>query len=214
MTPNKFASFLLLASAAAAQAPLPDLRVEPTTGGSIFTIRNGSAQPLTAYLIELVNYPGSSYSLWQDEVAAPISPGAEKRIQVANMTVGAVPDYVKMRAALYADGTSGGIPEKVAQIVARRRFVLETTRELIRRCEQAQSAGTAKPTLIDGLKQWADTMQPAGKANRNSQAFISQSAARALIADTVARLDAHSLDEALAGLRASERALAASKPAL
>ncbi len=159
--------FLLTLSSAAAEMPLPQLRVEPTTGGSIFYVRNVSPQPLTAFLIELVNYPGSSYSLWQDEAASePISPGAEKRIQVANMTVGAVPDYVKIQAALFADGTSSGIPEKVAQLIERRRFTLQTTRELIRRLEKAHAENAPKDAVIADLKQWADSMQSPGKGNR------------------------------------------------
>ena len=209
------AGLLLAFSAAAAEAPLPELRIEPTGGGSIFYVRNASAQPLTAYLIELVDYPGSSYSLWQDDLTnQPIPPGGEKRIPVANMTVGAVPDYVKMRAALYADGSSAGIPEKAAQLVARRRTVLETTRHLIGRLEKAQSSGTAKASVVAELKQWAALLEPAGKGNRNSTAAVSQAAARSLVADSASRLDAVSLEEMLAGLRTAERALAASKPAL
>lgn len=209
------ATVLLVAlAAAAAPAPLPELRIEATDGGSIFYVRNVGTQPLTAYLIELVNYPGSSYSLWRDEAAAPIPPGGEKRIPVTNMTVGAAPEYVKMQAALYGDGTSSGIPEKAAQIVERRRFVLDTTRELIRRLEKAQSAGAAKAALIAELTEWSDSLAPAGKVNRNSQAAINQSAGRALIAETVAALGARSPGETLAGLRASESALAASKPPL
>src|SRR5205823_6312458 len=101
----------------AAGPPLPELRVEPTGGGSIFYVRNVASEPLTGFLIELVNYPGSSYSLWVDAVGGEaIAPGAEKRIPVTNMTVGAVPDYVKMQTAVYADGSSCGIPEKAAQL--------------------------------------------------------------------------------------------------
>jgi hypothetical protein len=200
--------------AAAAQAPLPELRTEPTNGGSIFYVRNVASQPLTAFLIELVNYPGSSYSYWQDDVTSPpLSGGAEQRIPVANMTVGAVPDYVKIQAALYADGTSSGIPEKVTQLMERRRFSLETTRALIERLEKAQSAGTPKAPLTADLTQWADSLQPAGKAKRNSQAAINQAAARTLIADAAASLDGHSIDETLAVLRASERRATASKTA-
>jgi hypothetical protein len=210
-----FAAAFLLTIPVTAQLPLPELRIEPTTGGSIFYIKNVSSQPLSGYLIELVNYPGSSYSFWQDEPAsAAIPPGGEKRISVANMTVGAVPEYVKMQAALYADGTSSGIPEKITQLIERRRFTLETTRELIRRLEKAQSAGTAKATVIADLKQWAETLLPQGKANRISQATVNQAAARTLVADAVAQLDVRSLAETLTGLRASERTLAASKPAL
>ena len=213
MTVPKFAAALLLAlSAAAADTPLPVLRTEPASGGSIFFVKNTSAQPLTAYLIELVNYPGSSYTLWQEEITAqPVAPGAEQRIPVANMTVGAVPDYVKLQAALFADGTSSGIPEKITQLIERRRCLLDTTRQLVHRLEKP---GAAKAELVADLRQWSDAFPPAGKANRNSEAFINQSAARALIAETIARLDRLSLEETLAGLRVAERAFAASKPTL
>ena len=209
------AASLLVAAAGAATPSLPVLRTEATNGGSIFYVRNDSSVPLTAFLIELVDYPGSAYSLWQDEIAGePLAPGAEKRISVANMTVGAVPDYVKLRAALYADGTSSGIPEKVAQLVERRRAVLATTRELIGRLEKAQPPGAGKPAAIGDLKQWADSLAPQGRGNRNSQAAINQAATRELIAGTAALLDGHSLEEVVGKLRAAERALAASKPAL
>ena len=118
------AALLFAVGGAQAQA-LPELRTEPTTGGSIFYVKNVASQPVTAFLIELVNYPGSYYSLWQDEAAHElIAPGAEKRIPVNNMTVGAVPDYVKLQAAVFADGSTAGIPEKVTQIVERRRYIL------------------------------------------------------------------------------------------
>ena len=212
MSPTKFAAVLLLALPALdAQMPLPELRVEATGGGSIFYIKNNSSVALTAYLIELVDYPGSSYSFWQDEtVAEPVPPKGEKRIQVANMTVGAVPDYVKMQAALYAGGASAGVPEKVTALVERRRAMLDTVRQLCGRIEKAQAEHMPKPALIAGLKQWADTLQPPpGRANRNSQAAINQAAARGAIMDAAARLDALSLAESLAMLRAWERKLEA-----
>jgi hypothetical protein len=206
MLPTRFAAVLLVAlPAIAAEVPLPELRIEPTTGGSIFYIRNNSAQALNAYLIELVDYPGSSYSFWQDEtVAEPIPPKGEKRIQVANMTVGAVPDYVKVQAALYAGGTSAGIPEKVTALMERRRALLETTRELIGRIEKAQ----AKADLIADLELWPSAMNP-GKGNRNSQAAINQAASRAAISATAKRLGTQTPAETLSVLRAWERALAA-----
>jgi hypothetical protein len=209
------AGILLAFSAGAAQTALPELRIEPTTGGSIFYVRNSSSQSLTAWLIELVDYPGSSYSLWQDDITnQPIPPGGEKRIPVTNMTVGAVPDYVKMRAALYADGSTAGIPEKVDLLVARRRRVLETTRELIGRLEKAQSAGKDKAAVIADLRQWFDTMEPPAKGKGNSPAAITQAAAKSAISEGAAQLRSGSLEDTLAGLRAAERALAASKPAL
>jgi hypothetical protein len=215
MLPTKFAAALLLALPAvvAAQMPLPELRIEPTAGGSIFYIKNNSSEALSAYLIELVDYPGSSYSLWQDEtVAEPIPPHGEKRIQVSNMTVGAVPDYVKMQAALYASGTSAGVPEKIAQLIDRRRVLIETIRQLIGRLEKAQAEGTPESTVVAALKQWADTLQPQGKGNRNSPAAVNQAAARTLIASTAGGLDAHSLPDALTVLRTWDRILTPNTP--
>src|SRR6266498_4835408 len=89
----------LLAVGISAAQPLPDLRTEAAAGGSVFHVRNTAQQPLTAFLIELVDYPGSSYWVFQDDLAAPAAPGAEQHIPVSNMTVGAVPDYVKLTAA-------------------------------------------------------------------------------------------------------------------
>jgi hypothetical protein len=192
--------------ALSAQTPLPDLRTEPIGGGSVFHVRNIASQPLTGFVIELVNYPGSSYAFWQDDLThEPLPAGGEQRIQVTNMTVGAVPDYVKIQAALYADGTSSGIPEKVAQLIERRRFSLETLKTLIDRLEKAKSANTPKASIAADLKQWTDSLQPAGKVKRNSQAAINQAAARSLVADTATSLDAHSIEETLALLHTSER---------
>ncbi len=210
MLVRKFAAGLVIAlSAAAAEMPLPVLRIEATGGGSIFYVKNTSAQPLTAYLIELVNYPGSAYSLWQEEITGdPIPPGVEKRIAVNNMTVGAVPDYVKLQAAVFADGSSSGIAEKVTQIVERRHFLLATTRELIARLGKP---GASKAELIADLRQWSESSQGSGKQKRDSQEFINHSAARGLIGETAGKLDKTSVEDTLASLRAAERALASSK---
>jgi hypothetical protein len=210
---QKLAAALLIPFwAAAAQVPLPGLRIEPTGGGSILYVRNAASAPLTAFLIELVNYPGSSYSFWQDDVThEALAAGSEQRIRVTNMTIGAVPEYVKLQAALYADGTSSGLPEKIAQLVDRRHFTLETLATLLARLEKAQAAGTPKAAVVTDLKQWADSLQPAGKVKRNSQAAINQAAARSLIADTAASLDEHSLEQIVAALHTSETRAAASK---
>jgi len=191
----------------AVAAQLPELRTEPIGGGSVFFVKNTASQPLTGYLIELVDYPGSSYSLWVDEITSePVAAGAEKRIQVTNMTAGAVPDYMKIQAAIYADGSTAGVPEKVTQFIERRKAVLATTRELIGRIEK----GAAKADL----KQWADSLQPVGKVRPNSQPVINQAAARSLVIETATKLDTRSKDQVLGALRASEKALAASKPVL
>lgn len=203
---TKPTAILLLGFAAGAQQPLPELRVEPVPAGSVFLVRNGSAQPLTAFLIELVNYPGSSYVLWQDDLAAPIPAGGEKRIPVTNMTVGAVPDYVKLQAALFADGSSSGVAGKVTELIERRRTTLVTTRELIRRLEQSEGA--------EELKQWADSIAAPTRAERNTPAAIGKAVAKVLIGDTARLAAARPRAEVLGRLRVSERALAASKPVL
>lgn len=149
---RKLALVLLLSSAFAAEAPLPALRIEPTGGGSIMYVRNTGSAPLAAFLIELVNYPGSSYSFWQDDITHEAVPaGNEQRIQVTNMTIGAVPEYVKMQAALYADGSTSGIPEKITELTDRHRFGLETLRTLIERVEKAHAAVTPKTSVIADL---------------------------------------------------------------
>src|SRR6266853_46119 len=114
--------------AIAAQAPLPELRVEPAGGGSVMHVRNVYSQPLTAFLVELVGYPGSSFTYWHEAMGSDAIPAAaEKTFRVQNMLIGAAPDYVKMQAALYADGSSSGVPEKIAQLIARRSATLKTT---------------------------------------------------------------------------------------
>ena len=126
---------ILIALAIAQVSPLPDLKIEASVGGSVIVIRNThSTQPLTAYLIELVDYPGSSFALSQDELAQggePLAARNERRLPITNMTVGAAPDYVKMRAALYADGSAAGPDGKVAELRARRGLLQSTIREII-----------------------------------------------------------------------------------
>jgi hypothetical protein len=63
------------------------------------------------------------------------------------------------------------VPERVTQLIARRKVLLETTRELIGRLEKAQTAAE--------LKQWAESFPAATRANRNSQTAIDQAAERA-----------------------------------
>lgn len=113
------------------------------------------------------------------------------------MTIGAAPDYVKVQAALYEDGSSSGIPEKIALLVARRKSILETTRELIRRIEKAQAGGTSKDQVIAGLSEWAQNLQPPAKT---------------VVNDTIAHIEERSLEAALTQLRRDERAYAASRP--
>ncbi len=204
--------FPLVAVMAVSAAQLPELRTEAASGGSVFYVKNISPQPLTAYLIELLDYPGSSYWLFQDDLADPVPPGSEKRIPVSNMTVGAAPEYVKLTAALYADGSSAGTAEKVALILGRRKSTLETARELIRRIDKARQSGTGKAAVLADLKQWTDSLQTQGRANRMTPANVNQAAARSVVSRAIEYLDQHSIDETLENLRWTERVIAAALP--
>lgn len=214
---TKFTIPLLFACPALfAEAPLPALRVEPARQSSILFVKDAPAQPpLTAFLVELVHYPGSYYQLWEDDlITEPIAPGAEKKIPISNMTVGAVPDYVHLTAAIYADGTTAGLSEKVTQLVERRRAMLATTKELIGKLEKAKSAGASAAAAAADLKQQAEALPGLTRSTQNSQPAINQSASKTLTAETAAHLGAQSIDETLSWLRAAESRLAASKPAL
>ncbi len=203
---------LLAVMLASAAGSLPELRTEAVSGGSVFYVKNGSGQPLTAYLIELVDYPGSSYWLFQDDVAAPIAAGATKRIPVSNMIVGAAPEYVKITAALYADGSSAGAPEKIARLLEWRKSTLDATREAIRRLEQAKQAGTAKPAVMADLRQWSASVQPQGKTNRLTPTTVNQWATRGAVSRAAGYLEQHSIEDTLADLRATEQSMATAKP--
>lgn len=201
-------------SATGADTPLPELKVEAIDAGSVLRVRNTAAQPLDAFLIELVGYPGSYYAMWRDDPANPVAPGTELRLQIVNMTVGAAPEYVKMQAAVYADGSLAGNQEKAAQIVERRRFVLQMTGELIQRLESSSKAGTSKDVLIGELKQWSESLPPAGRPRRNTQPAINQTAGRELIAGACTKLAAEPLEKVIASLQAARKAIASAKPAL
>ena len=194
-------SFMALASFA--QAPLPELHTDAVDAGSIFRVKNNFSKPLVAYSIELLGYPGSFYTFIVDEVNGhPVKPGEERVSHVQNMTVGAVPDYVKLTAALYADGLSAGEPAKVMILQERRKAMLQATRSLIQRIIAAKD----KRALITELNAWADTIVPPGKATRNSN----QNGARAVVADAALALEKLTLDEELAQLKKLEIALATS----
>lgn len=204
-------STLLLLSVSALAADLPELKVEATDGGSALVIRNTSAnQPLTAYLVELVDYPGSSFAFSQDELALggePLAAGAQRRIPIVNMTVGAAPDYVKMIAAIYADGSAAGPAEKISQLLERRKLYLTTVRDLIARISKGEGAAA--------LQKSADAIpESASKTKRAMPAVLNPALMKALLAETAQKLAASTPAAVTARLRAIEAALASSKPAL
>lgn len=196
----------LVAVLAAAGAQLPELIVQATDGGSLLRVRNTAAQPLSAFLIEMVGYPGSSYALYQDAVGdlLPIAPGEERKLPIANMTVGAAPEYVKMQAAIYADGSSAGTREKVAQLIGLRWTNLETIRELIARVEKGAGA--------TDLRSWANSIPQPSKRERGTPVALTRSTARDIISAVAERLDKNSASQLLSNLKAAERSLAASLP--
>ena len=185
----------LAAAAALPQTSLPALRVEAIDAGTVLHVRNTGAKPLTAFLVEMVDYPGSTFTYWFDELPDGLAPAAERPFQVANQLPGAVPDSVKMQAAIFADGSTAGVPAKIAQLIDRRRALLETTRDLVRRL----SAAADKPAALAALRQLSASA-PAAR--------------RPTIARTLDSLEHGSLESTLAGLRKTESALAASKPPL
>jgi hypothetical protein len=198
-------AFLAALPLLAADPPLPGLRVEPADHGSVIYIRNVYTQPLAAFLVELVDYPGSSFSQSEDSVAGEgIPPGVEKAYPVTSMLVGAVsPEYMKVQAAVYADGNVSGLPEKIKLLLARRSSRLETARELIRRIKTAQSSGTTKSGIVDNLKQWSGSLESANQA-----------LARLMISRAARDIEQQSIEEAFSNLNRIEQALASSKPAL
>jgi hypothetical protein len=208
--------FVLSAALAVSESPLPELRVEPAVQSSILFVKDAASQPpLTAFLVELIGYPGSYYQLWEDDVTSgPVEPGVEKRIPISNMTVGAVPNYVKLTAAIYADGTSTGAPEKVAQLVERRKAMLVATRELIAKLDTAQRAKALAATLAAELRQKADALPSLTRSTQKSQDAINRSAVKNVTSEMAIYLGGHSINETLSTLRAAEAKLVASKPAL
>ena len=210
-----FAIFVAAATAAFSQQsqPLPELKIDAVAAGSVLRIRNIAPLPLTAYLIELVDYPGSSFANWQDAITGElIAPGVEINVPISNMTVGAVPDYVKLQAALYADGSSSGVPEKVALLIASRRAQLETARELIARLNAAIAKETPVLQLVAALSEWADAIKPPGKpANRVPLTMSNQ---MAMIYNIKGKLATQSVPVVLKQVQAREQQLIASKPPL
>jgi hypothetical protein len=203
----KPAIVFLAALPLAAAPPLPGLRVEAAPAGSVIFVRNVYSQPLTAFIIELVDYPGSSFSRWADLAAGEgIPPGVEKSYPEKSMLVGAVsPEYLKVQAAIYTDGSTSGETEKIKQLIEWRVRRLAITRELIGRIEKSQSNGTRKADLVDELKQWQASIGPGPRHSPS---------AGEMIADAIRNLDKQSIDDVLSNLKRTEQVIGSSKPVL
>ena len=184
-------------------AALPDLRIEASDGGSALVVRNThDSRALTAFLVELVDYPGSSFAFSQDDLAQggePLAAGKQRRIPIQNMTVGAAPDYVKMRAAIYADGSTAGSADKVAELLARRKLLLATVREIIARI------GDLKPLL-------ESVPVSNSKVKRAAPEVVDRASRRALIAEAMEALEKSPMTDVTRKLRDTEAALVSAKP--
>jgi neopullulanase len=107
-------------SVCATGAPLPLLRLEVDGDGCRAFVKNAHSVPLTAFWLEQVGYPGTQWSNWSDASANPLAPGAERNFWFKNQSVCASPDYAKVLAAIYQDGTTAGDPNRIERIIAGR----------------------------------------------------------------------------------------------
>lgn len=189
-----------LMMAVGAEAPLPALHAEPVAEGSALRIRNTGTAPLTAFVIEMVGYPGSRFRMAQDEVwGKPIPPGAEREYRVGSLMPGTVPDYLKVRAAIYADGSTAGTPDQIALLIDDRRRRLRGLRAILAHIAGDNRADLEAARLAADLSGWKESMEPELR----------------FVADIViSRLKNSSTANVVEESKAMENALAASKPQL
>jgi hypothetical protein len=191
-----FACFVPVMSA----APCPEVNAEPFKDGSLIRIRHDQPQVLTAFLIEIVDYPGNRFAHLEDELFRDSIPaGKERRLVVSSLMPGTVPDYLKVTAAIYGDGTVCGTLEKVKLILDARRENLQQTREIIGRIQKAQTSQGSTASLTAELRARAQSASPSVKG---------------VFSHVADQLDRVSLHEVLRSLRVVEQTLAASKPSL
>jgi hypothetical protein len=198
-----------------ADGPMPQLRVEGEASASIFNVKNVYSRPLTGLLIELVDYPSETYTFTRDELGAgAIAAGTEKQIKVANPTPGSVPEHVKVTAAIYADGVTAGVQDKVKHILDLRRGRLENTREIIARVEKDQKDGKDKDAIIADLRQWATTIVPPPPPGMQPITEPAKTVKRNMIALAAGNIGKLGIDAVLATLKKTEAELSAAKPGL
>jgi len=136
---------------------------QPATGARGFTARvlrqgndyyaligNSSAVPMTAYSITLMMY-GSGQKLRHFYDARllgrpPIGPGAADQQRIPGIVLGAAPI-----AAVYADGSSFGPANEVADIMIRRVAKMAAFRSIASILCNAISKGTDKPATVAAL---------------------------------------------------------------
>ena len=187
---------ILTGAAIVMAADCPAVTGEPADDGSILRIQQPAAPPVTAFLVEIVDYPGNHFAYRNDELVRPSpSEGNAKRVFVPTLMPGTVPEYLKVTAAIFADGSTCGPANKVGELLSARRETLKLTRELLQRLEKQ----IAKEELAAQLRTWARS-QPRAYAD--------------LITRTADQLGRGAVAEVLDALRKQQQVLATSKPAL
>lgn len=199
MLPRIVGAILTGLIAVMATTPCPEVKAEPVDDGSLIRIRHNQPHPLTAFLLEIVDYPGNRFSHMQDDLFRPTTAaGEEGRIVVASLMPGTVPDYLKVTAAIYANGDTCGPADKVKLIIDARRQNLQLNRELISSIEKARDARKSAQEIAAELTE---------RARSESPAFSG------VMTHVAEELKRRSVDEVLGVLRIVEQTLAASKPA-
>jgi hypothetical protein len=209
------ATLILALPLLAADAPMPDLHVEAEASGSILSVKNTYSQPLTALLIEMVDFPSDSFTFTRDELGTLAIPAnTEKKLRVANPSPGTAPDHVKIMAAIYADGETAGSAEKVKHILTLRRERLENIRAIIERIETAQKASKDKDAIVADLRQWATTIVPPPPPGMQPITEPAKTLKRNMIVVAAGVVNTKGIADELTSLKRSEAELASSKPTL
>ncbi|HYP05521.1 MAG TPA: hypothetical protein VER03_04730 [Bryobacteraceae bacterium] len=184
--------------ATAAEPPLPSLAAEPVRDGSAIRIRNTATVPLSAFIVEIVDYPGNRFRMVQDELwGQPIASGQQREYRTAALMPGAVPEYLKVQAAIYSDGTTAGQLTHIAILLDGRRISLRGIRAVLDRVSSASPLENAH--IIASLQAWKETIAPELR-------FVVDTAIRIVKSEGVAAM----VDE----YKRAERLLASSKPDL
>lgn len=188
-----------LLRATAVEPPLPTLRAEPVEEGSAIWVRNTAPAPLTAFVIEIVDYPGTNFGVVRDEIwGKPIAAGEERELRVSSLMPGTVPKYLKVRAAIYADGTTAGEAEKIVMLLDERRKRLRAIRAVLARIA-GMPAGAGETAIMEDLQRWRSSLEPELRPAAN---------------EVISQLRSIPATRVLDHLKERERLLAESKPAL
>jgi hypothetical protein len=147
----------------------------------------------------MVDYPGNNFQIVVDEVwGKPLPSGHERTYHTPALMPGTVPEYLKVVAAIYEDGTTAGKAEDTAILLDDRRRKLRGLQAILPRLEKLHPGKTA-PQIIADLRTWKDSLASELR----------------FVADIVIyQLERVPVPELLEDLRGREQAVANSKPKL